>query len=384
MTAGPGYVSDPQLVFPATPTQIPYPTGTQAVGFLPGLPANQAGPVPPALSWAVVENSSPYTLLVSYGAILGWLDAYTSDKFFLPTPNPGVPLTVIANTPNPQSAGTLVINDATVYATWYEQDPGGQYPAAIGAGAITIAPNELLVESIPTTGSSLFGPNNVAPFAAIMVAMSDLGGGAPVYFQVETRFWDPNHVNIITEEVTTILAGGTAVRIIPAYTNLVDFEVTVDGVGASMSFYAQGLLAAGNGWGSFLGRFGLGYGGVLFNAQGVAIGAGATATLGQTAGANGGVTTPAYGGPAVLYLTMSGLPWLLRMDLYDVSGPGYLTTQWSLDSNDFPTPAAGGTTGPQRVAIPLILPWCPVQFRLTNNAAAGGTASAVLVADRSR
>lgn len=136
-----GYPAAPIVVAPNVLSTIPYPTN---------LPT---GPVPTALPFMVIVNSSPYALLVSQGQVLTQIAAYTQDIVQLPQVNGRAGVTVL---PLAGVANIAPGADATIYATWYPADPGGQYPAAIGAGAIPIGTSTNLT---PVAGSAVnLGP----------------------------------------------------------------------------------------------------------------------------------------------------------------------------------------------------------------------------------
>lgn len=122
------YIPGPQAGYLSTKTAL-----TTGVVALVPYPANipGAGPVPPVLRWVVLLNSSAFTLVVQQGMTLTQIAAFTSDKVQVAELQGGTPITVlpVAGLGTPQTG-----IDSTVYATWYEDEPPGQYPAAIGSG----------------------------------------------------------------------------------------------------------------------------------------------------------------------------------------------------------------------------------------------------------
>ena len=180
MTAGPGYPSTPVVVFSGALTTINPPSITTTAG----------GAVPADLRWVVITNSSPYTLLLSHGSVLSELAAFTADKFVVDQGLDAVPITLLPQPPQTSGgvgAAILALQDQHAYAVWYEDDPGGIYPAAIGAGDINFIPNSQLFNN-PTVGNgnTSVGPLDVSGFTSITLAFLDQSAQPILGWTIET------------------------------------------------------------------------------------------------------------------------------------------------------------------------------------------------------
>lgn len=146
----------PVAVAPGVLATIPYPRSTPNA-------------VPPALPYAVIQNSSPYTLLVSQGGVLTQIAAFTADVVFTNIGDMSG-LTVL-----PQAGASLAIGgqDSTVYTTWYSDRPPGSYPAALGSGTASLSATSEVANFQPFTLAGGAGP----PFEQQAVAASTLGWG---------------------------------------------------------------------------------------------------------------------------------------------------------------------------------------------------------------
>lgn len=129
----PGLPSGPVSLTLGQQTVIPYPSNIPP------------GPVPLALPWVVIINSSPYILQVYQGGLIDQIAAFTQDLVQLSQVDGHSPIEVV-----PLSGGANIApgTDATAAATWYSQKPAGSFPAAIGAGAIPLAQASVLLNAI--------------------------------------------------------------------------------------------------------------------------------------------------------------------------------------------------------------------------------------------
>jgi hypothetical protein len=146
------------------------------------------GPVPWRTPWVVILNSSAFTLVVSSGGgTVTQIAAFTSDKVFVQATG-GAPVTVL---PTPGSGTPALGQDSTAYATWYADEPPGQYPAALGSGAAnflltsTIIPLQNL--NTPAGGAvTTFGPFSTAGFGGLSLFVHTNGAGTqPIEVDVD-------------------------------------------------------------------------------------------------------------------------------------------------------------------------------------------------------
>lgn len=107
---------------------IPYP-GTAAAGAGSVLPRQT---VPVVMTHCILANSSPYTIIVTQGGNLTQIPAFTADDVIVLEGGQGAPIMV-----TPLATGATVASgvDTSIYATWYDGDPPGVYPAVIGSGS---------------------------------------------------------------------------------------------------------------------------------------------------------------------------------------------------------------------------------------------------------
>lgn len=173
----------PSQAFPVVPVSglsagvlatIPYPTN---------LPV---GPTPVQLPYCVLNNSSPFTLLVTQGGNLSQIPAFTADVVHVLELGSTQGITVL---PQATAAVVAVGADTSVYATWYSGQPPGTYPAAIGAGttplAQTVSIYNSAVAGIPAGGTTI-GPASSPPLSiptwaqavAIRFDITSVTGGA--------------------------------------------------------------------------------------------------------------------------------------------------------------------------------------------------------------
>lgn len=147
----------------------------------------------------VLLNSSPFTLVVSTGSTTTQIAAFTSDKVYVYSSGPPLPVTV-----TPQlGAGTPGLGqDSTVYATWYHDEPPGTYPAALGSGAVAFAPvtvtddiQSLVNVTVPANGSVDIANFLTAPFSGVAVEVTSNSIG-PVVLLLQ---WFSNQGGMIAE-----------------------------------------------------------------------------------------------------------------------------------------------------------------------------------------
>jgi hypothetical protein len=169
--------SPPVQVSPGALTQIPFPADQ--------LPKRS---IPISYPYVVIVNSSPYALLVSQSGVLTQIAAYTEDLLELQIADGSRPITILAQ---PGSATIATGVDMTVYATWYSTPPGGEYPAAIGAGTIAIGTNSGLPGG-SFDGTVPFGSFDVAPMPSWVQTVA-----------VQAQVVPPNGVYVIVNYTTS-------------------------------------------------------------------------------------------------------------------------------------------------------------------------------------
>lgn len=332
-------------VAPSVTSQIPYPTNA-----------------PQNCSWVVVANSSPYTVLVQQGQVLGQVAAFTSDLFPVTS---GAPLNV---TPQPTAGSVAAGSDTTVYSTWYLQKPPGSYPAALGSGATNIQVSDLLL-SVPTTTLTptqaiilpgpLLPPLNVAAFASTRMELLETGGLGPLQFVVQWLV--PGGVNLFRQ--IGVMGGGQFAGILPNLSDQMRFIVTNnDPVNANV----LGIEAYGT----------TQLGGLVVDPSGDGILVSDTTTL-----LNGGTRTLKCGpfpGPVNLVVTSTvatgGLGWKAVLTADGRSDNTFSFPLWST-----PLPA-----GVQVVTAQLLLPSVPVQLVITNALGVTATFATSIIADTYR
>lgn len=118
----------PEWVINSTPVslsagasgQVPYPTQSSA-----------------QLGYVLAVNSSPFAVIITQGGrVLGQVPAFTAQVF--PLAITGQPIGYSALAP----AGIIVPGqDTTLYLTWSDAAPYGQWPASIGSSAVPFAAN---------------------------------------------------------------------------------------------------------------------------------------------------------------------------------------------------------------------------------------------------
>jgi hypothetical protein len=351
MTAGPGYGASQTFVFANAPSTIPDPLATVSTG----------GARPPILPWVTLTNSSPFNVLVSRGTVLGWLAAFTADTFFMDqTFNTSVPLTLLPfQSPNTIEPGF----DHTVYAVWYENDPGGIYPAAIGDAAIRTVITSDLINANGIVGPGIISfpilANLLAPFQGLSIFFQDVVPADTTVWVLQVVF-SSGGGSIVTEELVVVGPGDVVQFQTPVYAAQVAISLNGTGLaGMQSNLQVAGVLAPVS---SFMTAAPF-PSGVLMDAGLISIANGATAILGGT----GFI----YAGD--VWVGVSGLgPWTLRMDQMDTTG--IFTNKWNVNSADLPAtaPSPPGATlaQPAHWQWKTVFPAAPVQFRLTNNSGA--------------
>lgn len=175
---GPTNPAGYQTGVPSAPVSVS--SGVLATIPYPETPA--MGPVPTLLTWAVILNSSPFTLLVTAGANVTQIAAFTSDLINIP-PGPSIQLTVL---PQPGIALVAPGSDSTVYATWYEAKPAGQYPASLGSGAVSTQVSTSILTTQPSVGPGPilvpFGPFNMTGYGSVRGTLGEVSGLGPLQY----------------------------------------------------------------------------------------------------------------------------------------------------------------------------------------------------------
>lgn len=324
---GAGFPVAPTTVVAGGLATIPYPTA-------------KVGPVPIPLPYAVLLNSSPYTLLVSSGGAVRQVAAFTADIVNV-TPGAQVPLTVLAQA----GAGPVVGGqDSTVYTTWYATRPDGAYPAALGSGAVALEVTRSLVNSsFVGAGTTQFGPLDLGNFAGVSVRFVDLGGGGSVTaWQLQFQWLDGGG-NFIAQE--TVIAGpsGTVQMARPAMgAQLTLFVSAVGGGGPIALVNVMATLFPFSGFVTPLGA-------QLLQVQGFSMPAGGGFnTVADTINVFGGQVTVNASAPS----NTSGYTVLLS----SMNNAGVFTNLARFTA----------TSGAVAINETLMLPACPIRARAAN------------------
>ena len=343
MTAGPGFDSTPIIVSAGVLAVINPPTLTDRPG----------GAVPPDFAWVVVVNSTPFTLLVAHGAFLGELAAFTADKYYVELGVGATALTALPQAP----VGVLASQDRTVYATWYEADPGGQYPAAIGAGAIAFSPQTVLVpqETVNGPGTTQFGPFSVADAQSIEITFNDVGLGATAW-QIQMVWQNSGGILAYTDN-TVVGPNGLATYARPTIADEVTVFVSgVGGVGMAGILTVNKLLTPLNGFVTPVNA-------ILGQVTGQSIGAGATTTV---------LTMNPFAGRATFYASMPSntTGWQLLIASMDNTGAFTNLGRWRRNN---------GTDDPVHDTVNL--PADPIRVQVNNGDASARNCDVSVVAD---
>lgn len=309
------------------------------------------GPTPLTFPWVVLLNSSPYTIVVSTGATTTQIAAQNSDKVYI-YPNGSLTLTVTPvagfGTPNPGS-------DSTVYATFYHDEPPGQYPATLGPSAALATQ-----QSIITQPTVVLGAFNSTTFPSATSNFSAQGFGGLSIFLAETSTNGPVQLAIVwTDEVGNILgqrvivcpAGGTAAFCIPHIGPaffIVVTNLTAGNISYNLNAYQQQIPTA---------SWNLADNNILIPLTIANPGAGAFATIGPS--------TVTYAGPARWWYQWGTLTNGTCDVEYQIGNGNWLQL------NQFVITAA--VPGEQGQYRDLLLPPNPVRIRVFNNT--GGAAN---------
>lgn len=352
MTKGPGYLNSGA----ASPgeQQVLASAGDIPIDY----PLDPTGPVPPDLRWVVLTNASPYTLLIKQGAVLGWLAAFTDDSFFLPMSNTQVPLTYSAIVP---SGNVQPGFNSQLFSVWYEGDPGGVYPANVGAGEVALAANATLIDT--------FLNNAAIPFQQTVDVRSFLGLALYVN-DLSVTFTNFIHVEILWQTALGVFVGGEDFVLGPGGFLTVrrpvggeSAVISVDG-GTTGPIVWQvtvtGLVHATPGWGGALGGT-VGEG--VFLDGTVNVGAGANTVL--------ATSDWCYGGPTTLNLSTGLATFLWTVSAMDSAGAFHTIDNWN--NVDF--------LGATRAVFQIIVPASFIRVQGQNNTGAAGNMRATMVAD---
>lgn len=204
------------------------------LGILPGVlvsippPRTPSGPTPIPYSFLVIVNSSPYALLVSQGGVLTQIAAFTQD--LVQVPNSDQAVTILPQVGSETLAPGV---DASIYGTWYPNDPGGEYPAAIGAGDIPIGTNATLT-TVQFPGTSPFGTINVTPVPAWVQAVG---------IKVNTS---ATYVDVLVTDIIGIIAETTLsdaqIWYVPINGQDLTITITANGGNLDGTWYVYGLI----------------------------------------------------------------------------------------------------------------------------------------------
>jgi hypothetical protein len=115
------------------------------------------GAKPPSLPWVTLGNLSPFAITVMQARFLVTIMPYTIDKFQVsPTTRTGITITPIlpVNFLVPAGGTTELAGPSGAYATWFETEPVGTFPMAIGP---SFPPTAQMISQI-TVGNLSAGP----------------------------------------------------------------------------------------------------------------------------------------------------------------------------------------------------------------------------------
>ena len=355
MTRGPGYLN-PGTGFPGEQIVFPGEVDTPVV-----YPVDPSGPVPPDLRWVVLTNATPFTLLIKQGAVLGWLAAFTSDVFYAPASNGQLPLTYssISPTSDPQPGF-----NHQLFSVWYESDPGGIYPANVGAGEVKLAANTTLL-----TQTTIANPGG---FPFIQAFLVDQFGGVTINVDVGavnitvivvSIVWEASDLSIVSQEAFYLLVGNLLSVRIPVWAQRMVVEV--DGIftgAASVDLTVNGLIAVSTHSfaGPLAGPHGIGV--MLDNTINVA--PGATVVLDQCEWI--------FGGPVWFNFATALATFVFFVETIDAAGT--FNTRYSFQQGDF-------GAGVQRPAIPLVIPAATLRVRATNSTGVAANMRVTAIAD---
>lgn len=356
MTRGPGYLN-PGTGFPGEQIVQPGEVDTPVV-----YPFDPAGPVPPDLRWVVLTNASPFTLLIKQGAVLGWLAAFTSDVFYAPASNGQLPLTYtsIQATSDPQPGF-----NHQLFSVWYETDPGGIYPANVGAGEVKLAANTTLLTQTTIANPGGFPYANtflVDQFGGVVVNVDT--GGVNITVIVVSIVWEASDLSIVSQEAFYMRAGNLLQVRIPVWAQRMFIEV--DGIftgNASVDLTVNAITAVATH--SFAGPGGgLHSIGVMLDNTAIAVGAGATVVVDECEWI--------YGGPVCFNFATSLTAFIWSVECIDAAGT--FNVRYSFRAGDF-------GAGVQRTGITLLIPAATLRVRATNSTGAPGDMRVTAIAD---
>jgi hypothetical protein len=311
---------------------------------------------PAQINFAVVVNSSPFTLVVSETQKLGTVAAFTSDLF--PLFDGGVPLTVTAIAPG----GILQPgSDASLYVDWLRDAPVARtYPAAIGAGAIALSS---FASGVPLTSGTLTpgtgtGPGaiNVNGYAGATYRFTETLGVNPLTVSIA---WYPTATAVIpiAEKEIVVPAAGALAGVA---------EVAFPHFGPFVAFSVNNGAAVGN----------VGY---TFQMQNL------TQPLAAWGSCATGLLRPMIICPVTAVNAPNGVSTVIIAATYVFAGPaswlifwnntttGEIVVEYQQTDGSWQTladqkiGAAPQKTDPDPVPVPLFLPANPIRIRVVNN-----------------
>lgn len=200
--------------------------GGVATDVAPGVTTEIAYPVgaPQQIEWVVVTNSSPYTINVAQGQLLGLVAAFTADRFPVRS---GQPLNI---TPQPTAGVVAAGSDTSVYTTWYYQQPPGAYPSAVGSGATNIQVSDLVLNaqgSLPNGGGTFTSAiASVAGFAASRVLVQETGGGGAAGLVCSVIWTARTNGSTFALRQIVVPGNGQCGIVLPNFTDLVHVFLT--------------------------------------------------------------------------------------------------------------------------------------------------------------
>jgi len=266
-------------------------------------------------------------------------------------------------------SGTLVagVQDSTAYATWYQDQPPGQYPAALGSGAAQFAAATTLVTfqsrailaapaSVTFGGASGF---SIGGFGSVAVNFSSATALGALRLAIN---WLDSAGAIVGTRLIDVVNGQGGAKFRCAHEGpFVQFVVT-NTLALAQSYFlgVTQLLGITEGWDT---QTGLTDPSFIAGPTGTAVGANSTTTV-LTA-------LCTYAGHAVLKLNLAGIP-TFQVNLN--------ATQFGLGV-DVLASWFTGDLSPQGNTVEVWLPAMPVNVVLINNSALTPTINAGIYAD---
>ena len=164
------------------------------------------------LNYIEVINSSPYTLQLSQGQVLGQVPAFTAQVFRLTSVGGPVSWTTLV------PSGIVVPGqDATLYITWSDQEPYGTWPASVGSSAVAFSGADLGTGNLRTApaAAATAGPFFTLGYQGLVLATSfhnpttNLGGAGADYRIVVEWAQDQAFTQLVARRSFIVGAGAS-------------------------------------------------------------------------------------------------------------------------------------------------------------------------------